>query len=95
MKRSRVIELTELHDRLRVFADRTEAEEVLAGMFSALASQQPLVLAIPAGGVPVADTLYCSNLRSGWSFAWRKPTGSGQMSMKRRSVDITQPISVG
>jgi predicted phosphoribosyltransferase len=54
MHRSRVIELTELHDRLGVFADRAEAGEVLAGMLSALASKQPLVLGIPAGGVPVA-----------------------------------------
>ncbi len=54
MNRSRVIELTELHDRLGVFADRAEAGEVLAGMLSALTSQQPLVLGIPAGGVPVA-----------------------------------------
>jgi len=54
VNRSRVIELTELHDRLGVFADRAEAGEVLAGMLSALTSQQPLVLGIPAGGVPVA-----------------------------------------
>ncbi len=54
MNRSRIIELTELHDRLGVFADRAEAGEVLAGMLSALISRQPLVLAIPAGGVPVA-----------------------------------------
>ena len=54
MNRSRIIELTELHDRLGVFADRADAGEVLAGMLRALVSRKPLVLAIPAGGVPVA-----------------------------------------
>jgi predicted phosphoribosyltransferase len=54
MNRNRIIELEKLHDRLGVFADRAEAGEVLAGMLSSLASQQPRVLAIPAGGVPVA-----------------------------------------
>jgi len=57
MSPSRVIELPELHDRLGVFADRAEAGEVLAGMLAGLAAEQPLVLAIPAGGLPVAVPL--------------------------------------
>ncbi len=54
MKQTQIIELPDLHDRVRVFAHRAEAGEVLAGMLRGFVSQRPLVLAIPAGGVPVA-----------------------------------------
>ncbi len=50
----KIIEKTELRDRVGIFADRAEAGEVLAGMLGGLASRQPLVMGIPAGGVPVA-----------------------------------------
>jgi putative phosphoribosyl transferase len=49
-----IIELPELHDRTRVFRNRQHAGEVLAGMLSTDGKSDAIVLAIPAGGVPVA-----------------------------------------
>jgi len=50
----RIIDLPELRNRGQVFRDRTHAGTVLAGMLSALRGTRALILAIPAGGVPVA-----------------------------------------
>ncbi len=44
----------EWRDQVGVFADRKEAGEILAEMLAHLAKENPVVLAIPAGGVPVA-----------------------------------------
>ena len=52
-----VIELPELRDRLHVFRDREHAGEVLAGMLTEYRDSNALVLAIPAGGVPVAAAM--------------------------------------
>jgi predicted phosphoribosyltransferase len=49
----RFFEVPELRDRVGVFRDRTHAGEVLAGMLADVLSPAVLVLAIPAGGVPV------------------------------------------
>lgn len=51
-----IIELQELRDRIHVFRDRSHAGEVLAGMLSPRLDRRAnvVVLAIPAGGVPVA-----------------------------------------
>ena len=49
-----IIELPELRDRVRVFQDRPHAGEVLAKMLSSFNKGDAIVLAIPAGGVPVA-----------------------------------------
>lgn len=51
---AKVHEQPGLRDQVGVFADRKEAGEILAGMLSQVAGEKPLVLAIPAGGVPVA-----------------------------------------
>lgn len=53
----RVADLPELRDRVGVFADRAEAGRVLAGMLEGYRGSDALVLAIPAGGVPVAAEL--------------------------------------
>jgi len=53
----KVIELPGLRDRLHVFRDRAHAGEVLAGMLEDYRSSQTLVMAIPAGGIPVAAVL--------------------------------------
>jgi putative phosphoribosyl transferase len=53
----RVVELTELRDRVRVFRDRTDAGQVLARMLADALAPTALVLAIPAGGVPVAAAI--------------------------------------
>lgn len=47
----------ELKDRLRVFSDRTHAGEILAEMLEEFRSLNSLILAIPAGGVPVASRI--------------------------------------
>ena len=52
-----IIELPELHGRTGVFRDRADAGEVLAGMLAELSGGEATVLAVPAGGVPVAAVL--------------------------------------
>ena len=52
-----IIELPELRDRIRVFRDRQHAGEVLAGMLGNYRKSDAIVLAIPAGGVPVAAAI--------------------------------------
>jgi putative phosphoribosyl transferase len=50
---AQLIENLELHNRNRVFADRTEAGLQLAAQLSEILRPDTLVLAIPSGGVPV------------------------------------------
>jgi len=50
----RIVDLPELRNRGRVFHDRTHAGVVLAGMLEMLRGTGTRILAIPAGGVPVA-----------------------------------------
>lgn len=50
----RVHDLPHLRDRAPAFRDRAQAGEVVAGMLEAYRGGNALVLAIPAGGVPVA-----------------------------------------
>jgi predicted phosphoribosyltransferase len=57
MKCDQILEIEKLRDRTGVFADRYEAGQVLSGLVRQLGLQHPLVLAIPAGGVPVAVPL--------------------------------------
>jgi putative phosphoribosyl transferase len=49
-----IIERTDLRERSHVFRDRAHAGSVLAEMLDAYYQSDALVLAIPAGGVPVA-----------------------------------------
>ena len=53
----KVVEIPELRDRRWVFEDRAHAGRVLASMLTGLRDGNGLVLAIPAGGVPVAAAL--------------------------------------
>jgi putative phosphoribosyl transferase len=50
----RILDLPELRNRAGVFRDRTHAGAALAGMLNELRGTDTLILAIPAGGVPVA-----------------------------------------
>lgn len=50
-------ELPSLRNRMQVFRDREHAGEVLAQMLRPLAQDDAIVLAIPAGGVPVAAAI--------------------------------------
>lgn len=49
-----VHERAELHDRARVFRDRSHAGEVVAAMLEDLRGSETTVLAVPSGGLPVA-----------------------------------------
>ncbi len=51
---NRVFDLAEMRNRGQVFRDRTQAGAVLAGMLAEFRGTNALILAIPAGGVPVA-----------------------------------------
>ncbi|MDY6837550.1 MAG: phosphoribosyltransferase family protein [Thermodesulfobacteriota bacterium] len=53
MDRSNIIERPDLHNRTRVFRDRQEAGLALAQMMERFQGATAIVLAIPAGGVPV------------------------------------------
>jgi len=53
----KIVDLPELRGRTRVFADRTAAGSVLAGMLEKFAGSDAIVLAIPAGGVPVGAAI--------------------------------------
>jgi len=50
-----VFDLPEMRNRGQIFRDRTHAGVVLARMLAALRGTDALILAIPAGGVPVAS----------------------------------------
>jgi len=52
-----VTEDASLHNRAHVFSDRTAAGKVLAGLLGDHADTDTLLLAIPAGGVPVAAAM--------------------------------------
>lgn len=82
----RLIELPDLHNRLRVFRDRAHAGAVLAGMLAAFRDSEAVVLGIPAGGVPVAAEIARSlNLSldvavvSKLTFPWNPEAGYGAL----------------
>jgi predicted phosphoribosyltransferase len=52
-----VHERAELRDRMRVFRDRAHAGEVVAEMTGELRGSETTVLAVPAGGLPVAAVI--------------------------------------
>jgi len=52
-----VTEDATLHNRAHVFSDRAAAGRVLAGLLADLAAKDTLLLAIPAGGVPVGAAM--------------------------------------
>jgi len=49
----KLVALPELQERTRVFRDRAHAGEILAGLLAPSLPPEAIVLAIPAGGVPV------------------------------------------
>jgi putative phosphoribosyl transferase len=52
-----VVELPELRDRIAVFRDRDHGGEILAKMLRDYTGGDAIVIAIPAGGVPVAKVM--------------------------------------
>ncbi|MBW2450367.1 MAG: phosphoribosyltransferase [Deltaproteobacteria bacterium] len=55
--KSNVIDLPELREKTHVFQDRVHAGQVLARMLSADDKQDGVILAVPAGGVPVGAVM--------------------------------------
>ncbi|MFO7555050.1 MAG: hypothetical protein R6W88_07580, partial [Desulfobacterales bacterium] len=51
--KSNIIDLPELREQTHVFQDRSHAGQVLSRMIGAEDRQAGIILAIPAGGVPV------------------------------------------
>ena len=52
-----VLDLPDLRDQTGVFRDREHAGEILAGMLEVYSDRDATIMAIPAGGVPVAKVL--------------------------------------
>jgi predicted phosphoribosyltransferase len=52
-----VVELPELRDRIAVFRDRDHGGEILAKMLTGYTGGDATIMAIPAGGVPVAKVM--------------------------------------
>ncbi len=57
MRQENIYQIEELHEKTRIFADRAEGGVRLGELLGELELERPLVLAIPAGGVPVAIAL--------------------------------------
>ena len=53
----RVFDLPQLRNKVGIFSDRTDAGEALADMMESYRGSNSIVLAIPAGGVPVASVI--------------------------------------
>lgn len=52
-----VVDLPDLRDQVGVFRNREHAGEILAGMLEVYSGSHAMVMAIPAGGVPVGKVL--------------------------------------
>jgi len=83
---TKIIDLPELRDCVRVFQDRGHAGRLLSQMLAAYGHSDALVLAIPAGGIPVAvATGKCLNLPvdvvvvSKITFPWNTEAGYGAL----------------
>jgi len=52
-----LVEIPQLHNKIRVFEDRNDAGDILAEMLAAYKNGPAIVLALPAGGVPEAAVI--------------------------------------
>ena len=94
-----VVENFELHDKIHVFNDRRHAGKILAKMLQEYSDRKDvIVLAIPAGGVPVAVQI-SEELNLSWDLAvarklhipWNKEAGFGAVSWDG-TVVINKPL---
>ncbi|MCK5363241.1 MAG: phosphoribosyltransferase [Gammaproteobacteria bacterium] len=83
---TRITDLPELRDCVRVFQDRGHAGRLLSQMLAVYGHSDALVLAIPAGGIPVAVAIgKCLNLPvdvvvvSKITFPWNTEAGYGAL----------------
>ena len=70
--KSNIIDLPELREQTHVFQDRTHAGQVLARMLAADDKEAGMILAIPAGGVPIGMVIA---KKTGLDFDVAVPTG--------------------
>ena len=85
-----LVEDPALHGRLRVFRDRTDAGEALARLLRTLPLEGSVLLAVPAGGVPVA---VAARRALGWpldvavvsklTLPWNREAGFGGLRWER------------
>jgi predicted phosphoribosyltransferase len=101
---SGIYDVPELREKKHVFSHRAEAGEVLATLLDPHIPEQSLVLAIPAGGVPVAIAL-ASRLNlsldvavvSKITYSWNTESGYGAVAFDgtvRLNPDITSYMSL-
>ncbi len=83
---TRLIDIPELRDRNHVFRDRSHAGRLLSQILGEYRHRDALVLAIPAGGIPVAAAVgRCLNLPvdiavvSKITFPWNTEAGYGAL----------------
>ena len=83
---TRLFDLPQLRNRVQVFRDRGHAGELLAQILTEYRDRDALVMAIPAGGVPVAVVIAkCLNLPvdvvvvSKITFPWNTEAGYGAL----------------
>ena len=92
---SNIYDLPELRDRSHVFYDRNHAGQILAGTLEPRCKADSLILAIPAGGVPVGATV-ATRLKLGFDVAvvskitlpWNTEAGYGAV-----AFDGTQQLN--
>jgi len=93
-----IVERAELRDRAPVFRDRAEAGRVLAELLDGRVSPESHVLAIPAGGVPVAVALaralglpVAAAVVSKVTLPWNSEVGYGAVAFDQ-SVLLNRPL---
>lgn len=94
-----VYENPSLHNRANVFRDREDAGRVLAGLVRASIDKDALVMAIPAGGVPVAAS-FAAELSldlsvlvvSKITFPWNPEAGYGAVAADG-SYQVNKPLA--
>ncbi|HHQ42301.1 MAG TPA: phosphoribosyltransferase [Chromatiales bacterium] len=93
-----VVDLPELRERTHVFADRREAGEVLARMLAGTVDADAVVVAIPAGGVPVGAALAAAlglpldvAVVSKITLPWNTEAGYGAVAFDGR-VALNEPL---
>ena len=99
-----IIDLPELRDKTRVFQDRTHAGRVLTRMLAAKDQQAGIIMAIPAGGVPVGVVM-AEKLRLDFDMAvvskitlpWNTEAGYGAVGFDgtvRLNTDLIRQINL-
>ena len=99
MPEPRIIEDIHLRERVQVFRDRVHAGKILASLLAEYRGSDALILAIPAGGVPVAAAM-AEALGLAWDVAvvskitpsWNSEVGYGAVAFDG-TVAINEPMA--